>query len=153
MTDDQLIRAILAPIGNGHLLLPSNVVSEVINYTKPAPFDHGPAWLLGELEWSGWRVPVINFTMLSKPGERDPATSNSRILIIKTLNDEVSLYYLGIVIKGLPKLKKLLPDTLQPSTTQAASSVVFAQAILDDQEAMIPALGEFARQVAAAVYA
>jgi len=148
-----LIRAILAPVAKGYLLLPSNVVSEVIEYTKPAPFDHGPAWLLGELEWSGWRVPVLSYAMLSAPGERDPATSNSRILIIKTLNDEVSLYYLGIVIKGLPKLKKLTPDSLRPSERQVSSPVVFSHVVLEDQEVMIPALGELARQVAAAVYA
>jgi len=72
----------MAPFRGGRLLLPGNVVAEVIDYQKPMPHEHGPAWLLGELEWNSWQVPIISFAMLSGSSQRDPVGSGSRILIL-----------------------------------------------------------------------
>lgn len=142
----------MAPFRGGRLLLPGNVVAEVIDYEKPMPQEHGPAWLLGELEWNSWQVPIISFAMLSGSSQRDPVGSGSRILILKTLTEVVSMYYVGVLINGLPKLKKLTPDNLQPQDGEPGSPTVFCKATLEDETVVIPELEELTRVVSAAVY-
>lgn len=153
MTDDQtIIRAILAPLSGGSILVPSNVVAEVIEYIQPVPYEHGPGWLLGEVEWNGWQVPIVSFAALSGAQERDTVSSATRILIVKTLTEEVSLYHVGILIKGLPKLKKLQTDTVVPLPGGDDAPVVYCRVSVDDEEAMIPELATLTQCVAEAVY-
>jgi chemosensory pili system protein ChpC len=150
--DQAIIRAILAPLAEGSILVPNNVVAEVIEFTTPVPYEHGPSWLLGEMEWKGWQVPIISFAALSGARERDTVSSASRILIIKTLTEEVSLYYVGILIKGLPKLKKLPPGSLQTLSEGDDAPVIFCRVTLEDQTAMIPELDALTRCIAEALY-
>ena len=147
-----LLRTVMAPLNGGRLLLPGNVVAEVVEYSKPVPHEHGPTWLLGELEWNSWQVPIISFAMLSGISGRDPAGSSSRIVILKTLAEEVSLYYIGILINGLPKLKKLAPDGIEPLSGKDDSTAIFCRADMNGEEVIIPALDELTKAVAAAVY-
>jgi chemosensory pili system protein ChpC len=142
----------MAPFRGGCLLLPGNVVAEVIDYAKPVPQEHGPPWLLGELEWNSWQVPIISFALLCGATSRDPVGSGNRLLILKTLTDAVSMYYIGVLINGLPKLKKLSADGIQPIDEATELPNVFCRATLDGQEVIIPALDELTRTVAAAVY-
>jgi chemosensory pili system protein ChpC len=146
------LRTVMAPFKGGRLLLPGNVVAEVIDYAKPIPHEHGPPWLLGELEWNSWQVPIISLALLCGTTKRDPVGSGSRILILKTLTEAVSMYYIGVLINGLPKLKKLSPDGIQPIDEDSEFPTVFCRATLDDEEVIIPALEEMTRTVAAAVY-
>jgi len=146
------LRTVMAPYRGGHLLLPGNVVAEVIDYAKPVPQEHGPPWLMGELEWNSWQVPIISFAMLSESTSRDPAGAGSRILILKTLAEKVSLYYIGILINGLPKLKKITSDGIEKLDKKEDSAVVFCHARLGEDEVVIPSLDELTKAVAAAVY-
>lgn len=151
-TDQTLVRAILAPLASGSILLPSNVVAEVADFSKPVPYEHGPTWLLGEVEWNSWQVPIISFASLTGSRQRDTVSSASRILIVKTLTEEVSLYYIGILIKGLPKLKKIEAGTLQASDEASDSAVVHCHVTLDGETAIIPELEALVRCVADAIY-
>ena len=60
MIDTHEIRALVAPIPGSGVLVPGSVVAEVIGYTEPDPFSNAPEWLLGEMEWNGWQVPVVH---------------------------------------------------------------------------------------------
>ena len=70
------IRTILAPLTNGYVMLPNSVVSEILEFTSPEPFKQGPAWLLGEVAWHHWQVPVINYEGMLK-GSSTKITSKS----------------------------------------------------------------------------
>ena len=71
---------------------------------------------------------------------------------MKTLTEAVSMYYVGVLINGLPKLKKLSPESIQPLDADPGSPVAFCKALLNDEEVLIPALEELTRTVASAVY-
>jgi chemosensory pili system protein ChpC len=150
--DNREIRAILAPLAQSSILLPNNAVAEVIAFTDPKPIDNAPPWLLGELDWHDWQVPVISFAMLSGLADADPVASGSRILIVKTLLESTSIMYLGVHISGLPKLTTLQPDSLETKDSQPQSPSVFARVSLDDQDALIPELGDLAAMVEQAIY-
>ena len=146
------IRTILAPLIDGHVLLPNSAVAEVLNFTPPEPFKQSPAWLLGEMAWHGWQVPIICFEQLVNKKNRSSVTPRSRILIIKTLGESTQVNYIGLVIQGLPKLKKVTPDTLLEQEADELPETLFSRVSIDDLPAVIPELGELTHIVEQAAY-
>ena len=145
------IRTILAPLTNGYVMLPNSAVGEILEFTSPEPFKQGPAWLLGEIAWHGWQVPVINYERMLT-GSTTKITSKSRILIVKTLGESTQVNYIGLVIQGLPRLKKARADTLIESQVDELPDTVFSEVAIDGLKAIIPDLGDLTRTVELAAY-
>ena len=145
------IRTLLAPLTNGYVMLPNSAVGEILEFTSPEPFKQGPAWLLGEIAWHGWQVPVINYERMLT-GSTTKITSKSRILIVKTLGESTQVNYIGLVIQGLPRLKKARADTLIESQVDELPDTVFSEVAIDGLKAIIPDLGDLTRTVELAAY-
>lgn len=145
------IRTILAPLTNGYVMLPNSVVGEILEFTSPEPFKQGPAWLLGEVAWHGWQVPVINYEGMLK-GSSTKITSKSRILIVKTLGESTQVNYIGLVIQGLPRLKKVTAQSLIEKRTDGLPETIFSEVKIDDLQAFIPELGSLTRLVEESAY-
>lgn len=146
------IRTIMAPLTDGHVLLPNSAVAEVLGYTAPEPFKKSPPWLLGEIAWHGWQVPVISYETLLKEDATYAASPKGRILIIKTLGESTQVNYIGLVIQGLPKLKKVTRSTLIEKQTTGLADTLFSEVSIDSQQALIPELGHLTRTVEQAAY-
>ena len=84
---DKEIRTILAPLTEGYVMLPNSAVGEILTFTSPEPFKQGPPWLLGEIAWRGWQVPVINYERMLKDNGVTTITAKTRVLIVKTLGE------------------------------------------------------------------
>ena len=151
MTEKE-IRTIMAPLTEGHVMLPGSAVAEVLNFTSPQPLKKAPAWLLGELAWRGWQVPIISFERLMKPSVVKTTASRARILIIKTLGESTQVNYIGLVIQGLPRLRKVSPTTLVEKSTDELPDTVFSRVSIEDLHAVIPRLGKLTRAVERAAY-
>ena len=151
MTDKEL-RTILAPLNEGYVLLPNSAVGEILNFTSPEPFKQGPAWLLGEIAWHGWQVPVVNYERLIKDNGITTITSKSRILIVKTLGESTQVNYIGLLIQGLPRLKKVSAETLQETDTEELPDTLFSKVSIDNLQAFIPELGDLTRIIELAAY-
>jgi len=151
MTDKE-IRTIMAPLKNGYAMLPASAVAEVMNFTSPKPLKQAPVWLLGELAWHGWQVPVISYERLMNTDGNESTTSKARILIIKTLGESTLVNYIGLVIQGLPRLKKVSAVTLVEKQTGTLPETVFSEVSIDDLQAVIPRLGKLTRIVEQAAY-
>ena len=146
------LRCIMAPLTDGYVLLPNSAVAEVLNYSSPEPFKNKPAWLLGEIAWRGWQVPVVSFEQLVNDGQSNAVTSKARILIIKTLGESTQVNYIGLVIRGLPRLKKITADNLNEKQGDDLPEVVFSEISIDELQAIIPELGNLTRIVEQAAY-
>jgi len=146
------LRCIMAPLADGYVLLPNSAVAEILNYSSPEPFKNKPAWLLGEIAWHGWQVPVISYEQLLNNGQSIAATSKSRILIIKTLGESTQVNYIGLVIRGLPRLKKISADTLVEKQGEKMHETVFSEISIDDLQAVIPELENLTYIVEQAAY-
>lgn len=146
------IRSIMAPLKNDYVLLPSSAVAEVLEFTRPEPFKQSPPWLLGELAWRDWQVPVICYEQLINESDGYTVTPKSRILIIKTLGESTQVNYIGLVIQGLPKLKKVSADTLLETQTDKLPQTLFSKVSIDDLQALIPELGKLTATVEQAAY-
>jgi chemosensory pili system protein ChpC len=151
MIDGEL-RTILAPMNEVYVMLPNSAVGEILNFNSPQPFKQGPAWLLGEIAWHGWQVPVINYERLIRDTGITTITSKSRILIVKTLGESTQVNYIGLLIQGLPKLKKVSESTLQESQAEDLSETIFSRVTIDGLQAVIPELGNLTRIVELAAY-
>jgi len=151
MTDTEL-RTILAPLNEDYVMLPNSAVGEILNFSSPQPFKQGPAWLLGEIAWHGWQVPVINYERLIRDNGITTITSKSRILIVKTLGESTQVNYIGLLIQGLPKLKKVSAGTLTETQTGDLPETVFSRVSIDGLQAVIPELGDLTRVVEFAAY-
>ena len=136
------IRTILAPLTNGNILLPNSVVAEILDYKSPEPFKRAPPWLLGELVWHGWQVPVVSFLRLINTSYNDQITKKSRILLIKTLGESTQLNYIGLLIQGLPRLKTVTAKKLIQSNSEQLPKIVFSNVTIEDLPAMIPEMSQ-----------
>ena len=149
---DKEIRCLVAPLVNSRVLLPNSAVAEILNFTSPEPFKRGPSWLLGEMDWRGWKVPVISYEQLASAGDSRTITSKTRILIIKTLGESTQLNYIGLVIQGLPQLKKVTASGLVDKKTEGLPESVFSEVTIDDITAFIPELAGLTHSVEQAAY-
>jgi chemosensory pili system protein ChpC len=149
---DKELRTIMAPLREGHVLLPNSAVAEILAYSRPEPFKKSPAWLLGELAWRGWQVPVISYEQLIEESDGNVVTPKARILIIKTLGESTQVNYIGLVIQGLPKLKKVSAESLLEEQTDELPKPLFSKVSVDELQAFIPELGELTRIVERAAY-
>ena len=149
---DKEIRTFIAPLVDGHMMLPNSAVAEVLAFERPEPFKQAPVWLLGELAWRDWQVPVICFEQLINKSHRTSVTPKARILIIKTLGESTQVNYIGLVIQGLPKLKKVTASSLLEKQTENLPELLFSKVSIDDLEAVIPELGNLTYIVEQAAY-
>ena len=146
------IRTIMAPLTEGYVMLPCSAVAEVMNFTSPQPLKKAPPWLLGELAWHGWQVPVISYERLVNAHVNKTANTRARILIIKTLGESTQVNYIGLVIQGLPRLRKVSATTLVENQAEELPDTVFSNVSIDDLQAVIPRLGRLTKTVERAAY-
>ncbi|NOR19524.1 MAG: hypothetical protein GQ538_05495 [Xanthomonadales bacterium] len=146
------IRTIMAPLTDAYFVLPNSAVAEVLAYSTPDPLKDSPPWLLGEIAWHGWQVPVISYEQLIDENLGHISTSRARILIIKTLGESTQVNYIGLVIQGLPKLKKVTAISLVEKQTEGLSDTLFSEVVIENQQALIPELGKLTQTVEQAAY-
>lgn len=146
------VRTLLTPLTSGHILLPNSVVAEILEYSSPKPFKKAPRWLLGELEWHGWQVPVVSFLQMINTRTQDAVTKKSRILIIKTLGESTQLNYIGLLIQGLPRIKTVTAETLIEDKAGAKSRTVFSRVTVDEIPAFIPEISALTSMVEKSAY-
>jgi chemosensory pili system protein ChpC len=146
------IRCFVAPLSYGHVLVPNIVVAEFMDLTRPVTLRTAPYLILGELVWNGWQVPVVSFEHLISDSSANTVTAKARILIIKTLGESIQVNYIGLIIQGLPRLKKITADNLLEKLADELPDGVFSEVSIDELEAMIPELGGLTRLVEDAAY-
>lgn len=151
MSASHELRALLAPVVGGGILLPSRVIGEVVNYVEPEPYADSPAWLLGEMRWSGWQVPVVNFALLAGTTDDDRVPDRSRILVVRTLSEASSVVHVGFIINGLPRMKNISTGNLVEREGEAGNGV-FSHVSVDEHPAIIPDLDSLALLIEQAVY-
>jgi chemosensory pili system protein ChpC len=141
------IRTLIATLTGGHILVPGSVVAGVISYTDVRTLKDSPDWLMGELGWNDWSLPVISFASMAGYCEKEEATARNRVLVIKSLSQSTITPYLGILISGIPRMKKVSAGSLTSPKKIKGHPSVFREVTLGDQSALIPDLDELTRIV------
>lgn len=157
MSEQHEVRALLAPMVGGGILLPGRVIAEVVNYVAPETYTDSPAWLLGEMRWSGWQVPMVNLALLAGTTDDERVPDRCRILVSRTLSEATSVVHIGFVINGLPRIKTVTTGNLVEQKTPGdadaeIASGVFSEVSIDEHPAVIPDLDALAAMIESAVY-
>jgi len=91
------------------LLLPNTAVAELINFVLPEG-ESDTSWYMGEIHWRGMFVPVINLE--NDQSILNDVDKNMRIAILNTTNGNPEQPFVGIVVKGLPKLQHVVEEEM-----------------------------------------
>lgn len=143
------IRSVLIPVGQfanqkyKYILLPNLAVAKIMPYQEPStntnqenktlvkivPYQHPqlqnkeiPDWFLGQLNWRGLIVPVIDWERLVEQKTFNYQNLRTRIAIIYTLNGNHAIPYIGIFSPGAGQLVNLHTNILFEDTSNPIDS-------------------------------
>ena len=134
------------------MVLPTSAIAEITDYAPPAPLESTPDWLLGQIEWEDWQVPVISFGALIDSETPETATAQSRIMVVKSLSGTARLPFVGVMVSEIPKLTTVSPDDMQVTGDAGKSLGVHCKVKLGSTQAVIPDLERLSQLVAHAAY-
>lgn len=150
------IRGVLVQVAGARLLLPNATIAEVLSYAPPAPIANAPRWLLGQIRWRGWNLPMIAFGELSGLA-REPGGLGSKVVVLKALSAASRLPYFAMLTQGFPRLVTVSAsglylqsrdDEVMPLGVQARVRLNDDAALLPDLEAVEAMIGEALAQAA-----
>ena len=150
MTETE-IRSILIPIANGNLLLPNANIAEIVAYSAPERSENSPEWLLGNVIWHGWQVPVLSFPVLTEQAQSEPL-DEAKICISKCLIENERLPYIGILAQGFPRLVTVTEGLLTEIPDAMQHIAIAGEVVIGDRQAIIPDLNRIGQLVAHAMY-
>jgi chemosensory pili system protein ChpC len=105
------IRGVLIQAGCERVLLPNATVAEMMSKVPVTPVDNAPAWLVGEIRWQGWDVPLMSFARLSGLGE-EAVVSNNKVVVLKALGGNANRPYFALLTQTFPQLIAVPRDGL-----------------------------------------
>ncbi len=134
------IRGVLIQAGEERVLLPNATVAEVMSRVPVEPLGDAPRWLVGQIAWHGWKVPLLSFARLSGLGE-EPAAVNNKIVVLKALGGQASLPYFALLTASFPQLISVPRDGLLADASEdALPQGVHMRVLLGEQSALLPDL-------------
>lgn len=148
----QSIHCTFAPTGSTSIVLPTSTIAEITDYAPPAPLDGTPDWLLGQVEWEDWQVPVISYGALIDGEDPESATGRSRIMVVKSLSNTARVPYIGVLLRQIPKLAKLDETDLEVIDQENESPSVHCMVKIAGHTAVVPDLDRLAQLVGHAAY-
>jgi chemosensory pili system protein ChpC len=145
------IRSVLLPITGAELLLPNATIAEIVAYSRPIPIEQAPDWLLGNILWRGWQVPVASFNALTEQAQSEPV-EGAKICVTKCLSTHERMPYIGILAQGFPRLVTVTEAGLTEVPRSSPHIAVAGKVILGDREAWVPELDRIGQLVAHAAF-
>jgi len=134
------------------MLLPTSAIAEITDYAPPSPLDDAPEWLLGQVEWEDWQVPVISYGALIESQSPESATGRSRIMVVKSLSNTTRVPFIGVLVSEIPRLAKLTEEDLDVTSDKDDSPSVHCTVKLTGSQAVIPDLDRLGQLVGHAAY-
>lgn len=145
------IRSVLVPVADAELLIPNATIAEIVAYSTPEPIDQAPDWLLGNVIWHGWQVPVVAFRVLTEALETEPVVG-AKICVTKSLVTNERMPYIGILAQGFPRLVTITETGLTEVPDSGKHIAEAGRAIIGDREALVPDLDRLGQLVAHAAF-
>lgn len=146
------IHCTLALTGKWSMVLPTSAIAEITDYAPPAPFENTPNWLLGQVEWEDWQVPVISYGALIDGNPPETATAHSRIMVVKSLSSTARVPFIGVMVREIPKLAIISESEMEVTGDDGKSLGVHCKVKVSGQDAVIPDLDRLSQLVGHAAY-
>jgi chemosensory pili system protein ChpC len=134
------IRGVLISVHQGRLLLPNASVAEVITFSDPEPVENAPAWLLGQIRWRGWRLPLLSFSRFAGWSEEE-GQIGAKVVVLKALGGNPKLPYFAVLSQGFPRLVTVAKSVLSEDRSQRdLPAGLHSMVMLNDDAAAVPDL-------------
>ena len=147
----QDIRGVLIAVARGNLLLPNASLAEVITYSDPDPVQDAPTWLLGRARWRGWALPIVSYSRLVGWSNEVPALG-AKGAVLKAVGNHAKMPYFALLTQGFPRLVTIAASALMTGGRGGELPVgVFAEAMFNDDEVVVPDLPALEAQIAGAL--
>lgn len=142
------IRSLIVALANGQLILPYSLVQEIIVWEEPTPIEDSPEWLLGQVQWRRWKLPVVSAERLA--GEDLSHTARkAHIVVCSLLRKDDEMPCVGIVAQGVPQIATA--DSATIVALEEASEMEWAAAQMNykGQRAWVPDFTALAKALTA----
>lgn len=142
------IRGVLIQIAGSQLLLPNAATVEVLSYADPDPIGDVPDWLLGQIRWRGWRLPLVSFARIA--GTHTPGSAiGTKMIVLKALGGDPKLPYFALVAQGFPRLVTITRDNMIIATAheETLPDGIRLRVMFNDDVALVPDLDATERMI------
>ena len=142
------IRGVLIQIAGSQLLLPNAATVEVLSYVDPEPLDNAPDWLLGQIRWRGWRLPLVSFARIAGT-HSEGAAVGTKVIVIKALGGDPKLPYFALVAQGFPRLVTISRDNMivDSKHREVMPDGIRLRVMFNDDVALVPDLDAAERMI------
>jgi len=143
MTNQQAedIRGVLIQVTGARLLMPNAAIAEVLSYADPEPVEGTPDWLLGQVRWRGWELPLVAFSRLTGIAEEKPGLGN-KMIVLKAFGGQGKLPFFAVLTQGFPRLVTVSQAGLAAIESDEELPVgVLGRVQLNDDPALLPDVG------------
>jgi len=106
------LSALLLPVAGELLVVPSELVVEIIRVRPLERPEQAPQWLLGEFAWHGDRLRVLSFDALNSNGKPSEQVGSRLVILRMVESSERAQRNYAILTHGVPHLMRLVPDSL-----------------------------------------
>ena len=133
------IRGIMIPVtSEKKILLPNAIIAEVVSFKDIHEIVDSPKWLVGNFNWRGYEVPVINYETLSAETKQENDVKG-RVAVIKALGNLENIPYFAIIVKGVPRLQVVTQGDLQVhEVVKHESNAIASIVTINDEMSEIP---------------
>jgi len=135
------IRGVLIQIAGSQLLLPNAATVEVLSFAEPEDVENAPEWMMGQIRWRGWRLPLVSFAHIA--GTHTPGSPpGTKVIVIKALGGDPKLPYFALVAQGFPRLVTITPDRLIVDSVhdETLPEGIRLRVMFNDDVALVPDL-------------
>lgn len=132
------IRGVLIQVTGARLLMPNAAIAEVLSYADPEPVEGTPDWLLGQVRWRGWQLPLVAFSRLTGIAEEQPGLGN-KMIVLKAFGGQGKVPFFAVLTQGFPRLVTVSRNGLVPvESDEALPAGVLGRVELNDDPALLP---------------
>lgn len=145
------IRGVLIQVAGARLLMPNAAIAEVLSYADPEPVKDAPDWLLGQVRWRGWQLPLVAFSRLSGIAEEKPGLGN-KMIVLKAFGGQGRVPFFAVLTQGFPRLVTVSRNALVPvESDEALPPGVLGRVELNDDPALLPDVGRLEAMIGEAM--
>ncbi len=137
MARDEELYCLLVPLDGFKIILPRDLVVEVLNRGNIEPAPGGPPCLLGYRVRNQQSIPVVSLEVAAGLPSR-PAGNKSRLLVVYALTGQLGTPCFAIMTLGYPYLLRIDPRTLKAHEDQKVTSGFVSRAKLGGEAPLIP---------------
>jgi chemosensory pili system protein ChpC len=132
---DRDIRGVLITVPQGRLLLPNASVAEVITFSDPEAIEGAPDWMLGNIRWRGWRLPLLSFSRLAG-WSQETGQIGAKVVVLKALGGNPKLPYFAVLSQGFPRLVTVSRTALAEQGDGGDIDAIHSRVMLNDDAAI-----------------